>query len=406
MPRTCILASLAGLSVVVAAHAGPDCTLAPHASLPSTGPLRALAISGDLAIGARLTGTDLVAIAPDGALAPLISIPSGAIFPPTCHSISIDGDRVITLRGTGAVGATRVALLSITHPAAPTPLAHADLSSEFILRRIALRDQHAFVIIQNAQSSLSAIQTLDLSQEGFPFGLESVRARDFALDGDTIYVLTIDHTVEARNAAMPFVLPLLGAPAPIADLGTSGLAMTVDAGRLHIRNAAGRLATIDVSDPSNLVTLSEGSADIFPPSGAFIADVGDLAAHDGVVYLPGVTEDETVWLAALDVSLPAHPVEITRFQLPEASAYPIEITPHGVLVGADGFLHFAFVTCPCPADTDGDGFIGFKDLNTVLSAFNTAKGQPGYNAAADIDGDGAVDFADLNVIVSAFNSAC
>ncbi len=61
---------------------------------------------------------------------------------------------------------------------------------------------------------------------------------------------------------------------------------------------------------------------------------------------------------------------------------------------------------PCPGDVDGDNFIGFADLNAVLSAFNTVVGQPGYNAAADFDDDGDVDFGDLNVVLSAFNSAC
>lgn len=60
----------------------------------------------------------------------------------------------------------------------------------------------------------------------------------------------------------------------------------------------------------------------------------------------------------------------------------------------------------CPGDADGDGFVGFSDLNIVLGAFNTAIGEPGYTAAADFDGDGDVDFGDLNVVLSAFNSDC
>jgi hypothetical protein len=60
----------------------------------------------------------------------------------------------------------------------------------------------------------------------------------------------------------------------------------------------------------------------------------------------------------------------------------------------------------CPGDVDGDGFIGFADLNAVVSAFNTSSGEPAYNGAADFDGDGDVDFADLNVVLSAFNTDC
>ncbi len=65
-----------------------------------------------------------------------------------------------------------------------------------------------------------------------------------------------------------------------------------------------------------------------------------------------------------------------------------------------------FAAAPCPGDVDGDGFIGFADLNAVLSAFNTVVGQPAYNAAADFDEDGDVDFGDLNVVLSAFNTNC
>lgn len=60
----------------------------------------------------------------------------------------------------------------------------------------------------------------------------------------------------------------------------------------------------------------------------------------------------------------------------------------------------------CPGDTNGDNVVGFQDLNAVISAFNTAAPDPGYNAGADTNGDGAVDFADLNLVVSRFNLSC
>ncbi len=61
---------------------------------------------------------------------------------------------------------------------------------------------------------------------------------------------------------------------------------------------------------------------------------------------------------------------------------------------------------PCPGDTNGDGVVDFADLNTVLSAFNTAAPGPGYNPAADFDGDGLVNFSDLNTLLGAFNTLC
>ena len=57
---------------------------------------------------------------------------------------------------------------------------------------------------------------------------------------------------------------------------------------------------------------------------------------------------------------------------------------------------------PCPADVDGDGFIGFSDLNVVISQFNTS----GSNLQGDVNDDGAVDFADLNIVISLFNTDC
>lgn len=57
---------------------------------------------------------------------------------------------------------------------------------------------------------------------------------------------------------------------------------------------------------------------------------------------------------------------------------------------------------PCPGDVNGDGEVGFADLNIVLADFNTT----GANLPGDTDGDGDVDFADLNTVVSAFNTEC
>ncbi len=80
-----------------------------------------------------------------------------------------------------------------------------------------------------------------------------------------------------------------------------------------------------------------------------------------------------------------------------------ELRLYGRAISASEVRQLAGV---CPGDADGDGFVGFSDLNIVLGAFNTAMGQPGYTAAADFDGDGDVDFGDLNVVLSAFNSDC
>lgn len=75
--------------------------------------------------------------------------------------------------------------------------------------------------------------------------------------------------------------------------------------------------------------------------------------------------------------------------------------------GSGGRAHWNLVSLdaiePCPADVNGDGFIGFADLNAIVSVFNTDC--PGV-CAEDVNGDHFIGFADLNIVVSAFNTDC
>lgn len=58
----------------------------------------------------------------------------------------------------------------------------------------------------------------------------------------------------------------------------------------------------------------------------------------------------------------------------------------------------------CWADSNGDGLVGFADLNTLLSAFGatTTAGQAPTIFSGDIDADGDVDFTDLNALLSVY----
>ena len=60
----------------------------------------------------------------------------------------------------------------------------------------------------------------------------------------------------------------------------------------------------------------------------------------------------------------------------------------------------------CAEDLNGDGEIGFFELNLVVSAFNTGPGEPAYIAGADVNGDELVNFADLNAVLGRFNGRC
>ena len=55
---------------------------------------------------------------------------------------------------------------------------------------------------------------------------------------------------------------------------------------------------------------------------------------------------------------------------------------------------------PCVGDLDGDGTVGFADLNAFVAAFQS--GDP----LGDLDDDGTVGFADLNTFVAAFQAGC
>lgn len=61
---------------------------------------------------------------------------------------------------------------------------------------------------------------------------------------------------------------------------------------------------------------------------------------------------------------------------------------------------------PCPGDANGDGVTDFIDLNTVLSAFGSAAGEPSFLTIADMNQDAHIDFLDLNIVLSAFGTAC
>ena len=65
--------------------------------------------------------------------------------------------------------------------------------------------------------------------------------------------------------------------------------------------------------------------------------------------------------------------------------------------GVDMGVAMTFVDSdePCTGDLDGDGTVGFSDLQLILSAWNDSDG-------GDANGDGETNFSDLQVILSAW----
>ena len=81
------------------------------------------------------------------------------------------------------------------------------------------------------------------------------------------------------------------------------------------------------------------------------------------------------------------PGEYTLYAYADFSwANPIDVIPLG-----EAFFDFAFVIAvPCPADLDGSGDVGVKDLLILLGAWGPNKGHP-----ADFDNSGDVGVKDL-----------
>lgn len=122
-------------------------------------------------------------------------------------------------------------------------------------------------------------------------------------------------------------------------------------------------------------------------------------AVDGVVWTPstGLVKD-TNFLAGLGLSIPAgSEVRAINVVSPDGDV----IVGYILLPGA-GFQSFVIRLSVCPSDIDGDGVVGFADLNLLLGSYNSA----GWGLAGDVDGDGDVDFADLNELLGAYNSVC
>jgi predicted outer membrane repeat protein len=66
----------------------------------------------------------------------------------------------------------------------------------------------------------------------------------------------------------------------------------------------------------------------------------------------------------------------------------------------------AFEFRSCTADIDRDGDVDLADLSTLLAAYGTGTGDPGYDPAADLDFDDDVDLGDLAILLPAYGVGC
>ncbi|MBT9141599.1 MAG: hypothetical protein DDT30_02199 [Dehalococcoidia bacterium] len=65
-------------------------------------------------------------------------------------------------------------------------------------------------------------------------------------------------------------------------------------------------------------------------------------------------------------------------------------------------MEISFTTVQLAGDATGDGKVDTFDLSTVARAFNTGKGDAGWNPEADLNQVGIVDIFDLVLVARNF----
>lgn len=195
--------------------------------------------------------------------------------------------------------------------------------------------------------------------------------------------------------------------APVLNVGASGSiagtgtfeAATTNAGVASPGNDSTPTGTLQIQGTYTqtgtgelAIQIGSSSHDVLSVSGAAtlagdltVTTIGTVNPPNGQVY--EVLNASSITGTFANVQVP---------ELPGGRTLLVSYTPTKVRLTVSAGL------APCPADLDGDRFVGFSDLNIVISNFNTSgPGLPG-----DVDGDGDVDFADLNAVISVFNTAC
>ncbi|MEI7878660.1 MAG: hypothetical protein WCI96_12150 [Planctomycetota bacterium] len=77
----------------------------------------------------------------------------------------------------------------------------------------------------------------------------------------------------------------------------------------------------------------------------------------------------------------------------------LDIYEIGIGAGIDTNGNWILDACECPADIDGDGFVGSSDLSALLTNWSNPK-----PTAGDINGDGAVDAGDLSLMLASWGA--
>ena len=376
---------------------------APIAEGLSSAMPRGADIDNNVLVASANRQVEFYSVRPDGTFehAANVSGISQAI-PFNQDSVSISDHRAAVARQHLQFG-LRIELYDITDPKKPMLLAATPLPvSQYLHCRVTWIGDTVYVVFA---SSTNFFYVLDASAPGMPI-VDSQFFTDAAYiaAGGLAYSVKLDGSVTAYDATDPFQLAVLGASDPISPSPGFGrwASIAVENDRAYL-NGYTSIAVVDVSDPTNMTLLGESAM------GPRLYNT--IAVKDSIVYVEEDVDlradDDEPFMLAIDASDPVHPTTIARRPAPRHGfAGGLISTPRGLLIAYETLALLDFVSCPCPGDLDGDGFVGMADLMLVVDAFNTAPGDPNYHPAADTNGDDAIDFADLNLVLAAFNSEC
>ena len=367
-------------------------------------------LEGDILMLNARSRVDILSVSPSGEIAPLSSVPfPGTIGAISTGSLSISGDRAVVLRR--PVWPHTMALMDISDLANPVVLDETTFEGQFAASTPTQIDLVDGVIYLAHSGVGERLWTYDADAPGLPRLGAIFGPTRFSINDGVLMGVYRNGQIGAYDTSDPVKLPILGVSEPIDQVSPfeNWGWIVVDGPLAYLLSNIGRVAILDVSDPASMQLVT-----VFAATNALFDTFTGFAAHDRVVYvgesIPGDGSSGGLtqhWIKAIDTADPFAPVEIARRRLPDSGPYTsFDQTPRGLLVRSAGLAFFDFVTCPCPADLNGDGFVGMADLMLILDAFNTTPSDPNYNPNADTNGDKVIDFADLNVILASFNQPC
>lgn len=319
------------------------------------------------------------------------------------EKIAFQGPRALVARGAFANVHNRLYGIDAADPAAPVIATMREFAGA--LGAVRLRGETAFACTGAAGASQPTLWSLDAADlsAGLPTisSLETTPLVNFEIEGDALYAVSASGALQIFNIADPSAMTLESTLPGVLAPSAEPIDIELQGARAYVIDRVGRLSILDLPSPWSASVLS--TTTLFTESGNKY--VTDLEADGDKLYITVVIGFQARF-TAFDVSNPLEPSRLAWRLLPPWVDYPLVIRPTGIIVGAGGLLHSDLVTCPCPADLNGDGSVDFADLNLVINAFNTTPGHPNFNPDADANHDNAVDFADLNVILAAFNDPC